>query len=279
MKKIQNLSFDEERAFYGKKNLDLHNCKNQGKADGESAFKECENIKATQCLFDLRYPLWHTKKIGLQNCELSYSCRAPLWYSQNINILQSKVFAVKAVRECSNVYFDGCDIRSPECIWFSDKITVKNSKMQGEYFMFKSSNGVFENLDFQGKYSFQYTKNLTLNNCVLFTKDAFWHSKNVVVKNSVVTGEYLGWYSKNLTLENCEIRGTQPFCYCENLTLKNCKMIDCDLAFEKSSVKATITTKVDSIKNPKSGKITLPEVGEIILDDKGAKGKIEVLRK
>ena len=276
MKKIQNLSFDEERAFYGKKNLDLHNCKNQGKADGESAFKECENIKATQCLFDLRYPFWHTKKISLKNCELSYSCRAPLWYSQNINIQQSKVYAVKAVRECSNVSFDGCDIRSPECFWFSKNISVKNSKMQGEYFMFKSSKGVFENLDFQGKYSFQYTKNLSFNNCVFFTKDAFWHAENVVVKNSVVTGEYLGWYSKNLTLENCEIRGTQPFCYCENLTLKNCKMIGCDLAFEKSSVKATITTKVDSIKNPKSGKITLPEVGEIILDDKGAKGKIEI---
>ena len=214
-------------------------------------------------MFDLRYPFWHTKKISLKNCELSYSCRAPLWYSQNINIQQSKVYAVKAVRECSNVSFDGCDIRSPECFWFSKNISVKNSKMQGEYFMFKSSKGVFENLDFQGKYSFQYTKNLSFNNCVLFTKDAFWHAENVVVKNSVVTGEYLGWYSKNLTLENCEIRGTQPFCYCENLTLKNCKMIGCDLAFEKSSVKATVTTKVDSIKNPKSGKITLPEVGEI----------------
>lgn len=51
-------------------------------------------------------------------------------------------------------------------------------------------------------------------------------------------------------------------------------MIDTDLAFEKSEVEAVITTKVDSIKNPTSGRIQVPEVGEIIMDDENAKGEI-----
>ena len=51
-------------------------------------------------------------------------------------------------------------------------------------------------------------------------------------------------------------------------------MIDTDLAFEKSEVKAVITTKVDSIKNPLSGRIQVPEVGELIMDDENAKGEV-----
>ena len=116
-------------------------------------------------------------------------------------------------------------------------------------------------------------KDAYFENCVLDTKDAFWHSENVWVRNSVVKGEYLAWYSHGLVLENCKIIGTQPLCYCEDLKLINCEMIDTDLAFEKSTVKATIKYSVLSIKNPKEGEIIVPAVKEIIMDDPFAKGK------
>ena len=89
----------------------------------------------------------------------------------------------------------------------------------------------------------------------------------MTVKNSVVKGEYLAWYCENVTFENCVIIGTQPLCYCKNLKLINCEMHECDLSFEKSEVTADVTTPVVSIKNPSSGKIVLPAVGELILDD------------
>ena len=96
----------------------------------------------------------------------------------------------------------------------------------------------------------------------------------VTVRNSTVKGEYLAWYSENLTLINCKIIGTQPFCYCKNLTLVNCEMLDTDLSFEKSEVNASITTPVISIKNPTSGRITVPAVDELILTDENAKAEI-----
>ena len=95
--------------------------------------------------------------------------------------------------------------------------------------------------------------------------------------DSVVKGEYLAWYSEGLTLINCRIKGTQPFCYCSNLRLVNCSMEDTDLAFEKSTVDAEITTPVISIKNPRGGVIRVPAVSEIIMDDKEAEGKIEII--
>ena len=51
-------------------------------------------------------------------------------------------------------------------------------------------------------------------------------------------------------------------------------MVDTDLCFEKSDVEAVITTPVLSIKNPLSGHITVPSVGEIIRDDPRSQGKI-----
>ena len=182
-------------------------------------------------------------------------CRAALWYSRGIEITNTKMHGIKALRECSDVTVRDCDIISPEFGWSVDQIRMENTTAQSEYFMMRSRELTFKNVVFRGKYSFQYIENGVFDNCTFDTKDAFWHGKNVVIRNSTVKGEYLAWYSEGLTFENCRIIGTQPFCYCKNLRLINCEMIDADLCFEKSDVQAQITTPVVSIKNPRSGKI------------------------
>ena len=114
---------------------------------------------------------------------------------------------------------------------------------------------------------------------VLNTKDAFWETDNVTVYDSVIKGEYLGWHSRNLRLVNCHISGTQPLCYAENLIMENCTMgEDADLAFEYSSVHATIKGNVTSVKNPLTGRIAATGYGEIILDEyKKAPGDCEIV--
>ena len=273
---ISNKSFDEERALYGAENVKLIDCAIDGPADGESAFKEGSNIETEHCFFNLCYPFWHDHGLKIQDSEMTELCRAALWYSDHIEIAGTKMHGIKAIRECSHVSVRSCDIVSPEFGWFSEDIVMENCRAVSEYFMLRSKNLNFKDVDFTGKYSFQYIENSTFDNCRFDTKDAFWHAKNVTVRNSVVKGEYLAWYCENVTFENCAISGTQPLCYCKGLKLINCSMENTDLAFEKSDVEATITTPVISVKNPYSGKIVLPKVGEIILDDENAKGEIIV---
>lgn len=88
----------------------------------------------------------------------------------------------------------------------------------------------------------------------------------MTVRSSVVKGEYLGWFSEGLTLIDCKIIGTQPLCYCKGLKLVNCTMEGADLAFEYSDVEAEICGHLLSIKNPRSGSITVDSVGEVIWD-------------
>lgn len=276
MKVIENQTFDMERALYGSHGLQVKNCSFDGPADGESAFKECSEIEAADCFFNLRYPFWHDTNLKISGSELTENCRAALWYSKHIEITDTKLHGIKALRECSDVAVKNCDIISPEFGWSVNGFRMTDSTAQSEYFMMRSSDIEFHNVQFQGKYSFQYIKDSVFENCVFDTKDAFWHSENVTVRNSVIKGEYLAWYSEGLTLINCKISGTQPFCYCKNLKLVDCELLEADLCFEKSEVQATLTTPVVSIKNPRSGCIHVPELGELVMDDEKAEGRVVV---
>lgn len=274
---IQDQTFDKERELYGVHDTFIKHCTFDGPADGESALKECENVRVEDSFFDLRYSLWHDRDLVLARCELTENCRAALWYDEDVTVTDSKLHGIKAFRECRNVSLKNCDIISDEFGWFTDDITLENCTAESKYFLMRNHGVRAKNLEMSAKYSLQYIEDGIFEDCVIDSKDAFWHAKNVTVKNSILGGEYLAWYSENLTFENCRIIGTQPFCYCKNLTLINCEMVDCDLAFERSSVQATITTPVVSIKNPLAeSRISLPAVGEIIRDIPEATGEVVV---
>lgn len=275
---IENQTFDEERALYGVRDLMVRNCRFDGPADGESAFKECEGVTVEGTFMNLRYPFWHDCGLAIRNTEMTELCRAALWYSEGVTIEDSRLHGIKALRECADVRMRGCDVVSPEFGWSTRGLTMEGCTAQSEYFLMRASDVRLRNVRFSGKYSFQYVENLVIERCELDTKDAFWHARHAVVRDSVVRGEYLGWYSEDVTFENCTIIGTQPLCYCEGLTLVNCRMESCDLAFERSHVTAQITTPVTSVKNPLAGsRITAPAVGEVIRDIEGATGVVKIV--
>ena len=260
-------TFDEERALYHLTAADVTDCVFAGPADGESVLKEARDVSLENCRFSLRYPLWHVDGFKLHDSAMDEATRAPIWYSRNGVITDSDISGIKAIRECGNIHISDCTIRSEEFGWKSENITVSDSTLASQYLFLDSKNVILDKVEMSGKYSFQYMENLTIRNSVLDTKDAFWHSKNVTVFDSVVRGEYLGWFSEGLTLVNCKISGTQPLCYCKELKLVNCTMENTDLAFEYSDVEAEIQGHVDSIKNPRSGSITVDSVGDVIMED------------
>ena len=264
----ENQTFDQERALYGIQDSLIKNCRFAGPADGESFLKECKNIEVSSCFMDLRYPLWHVTNGKISNCEMTENCRAALWYDSNIEISNCTMNGIKALRECRNVTLKNTSVKSPEFIWKVDGLTIEGVDiLESEYPFFEVKNAKICHLSMKGKYSFQYDENIEISSSNFDTKDAFWHSKNMTIRDSVIKGEYLAWYSENLTFINCKIIGTQPFCYCKNLVLQNCSMEQCDLAFERSEVRAEITSKIDSVKNPLNGFIKAPEIGNIIIGE------------
>ena len=274
---IADQTFDSERALYNIRETIVKRCRFAGPADGESVLKETRNIVIDKCSFSLRYPIWHAKRYELKNSRLDDKTRAALWYSDNGIIENTEINGVKALRECNDTVIRNCRIDSVEFGWKTANTKLYDSSIISEYIFLDARDIEIERLDFKGKYSFQYVEDLVIRDSVLDTKDAFWHSKNVTVTDSVVRGEYLAWFSEGLTLIRCKIIGTQPFCYCKGLRLIDCEMTDCDLSFEYSDVEADIRGHIDSVKNPRSGRICADSIGEIIYEDPIMESNAEVV--
>ena len=274
---IRGKTFDEERALYHVTETDVLECNFEGPADGESALKESSDITVRDCTFSLRYPFWHVTRFSIDRITMNETCRAPIWYAKEGILSNCEIKGVKAIRECKDIKISNCTIDSPEFGWKSEDLRLKEVTVSSEYIFFGSRKIHLDNVTVKGKYSFQYVEDGLIENCTLDTKDAFWHSRGLTIKNCTVKGEYLGWYSEGLTLENCQIIGTQPLCYCKDLKLINCTMEDCDLSFEYSDVDADVHGRIDSVKNPRSGRIVCDEVGEIIRGNEAMPCEGEVL--
>lgn len=264
---IRNKEFGGERPLFASHDLQLEEVVIHA---GESALKECSNIKAVKCRFEGKYPFWHVKGFSVEDCLFTEGARAALWYSYDLDMKNCQVDAPKMFREMDGVRLENVRIpNAGETLWHCDNVSLKDvSADKADYIMMHCSNVKIENFTLNGNYSFQYCKNVEIHNSVMNTKDAFWETDNVTVYDSVINGEYLGWHSRNLRLVNCKISGTQPLCYAENLVIENCTFgEDADLAFEYSSLKADIRGRVTSVKNPTTGYIRAEGFGEIILDE------------
>lgn len=266
MTEIKDREFSGERPLYAEHDLYLENVVIHA---GESALKETGNITAVKCRFEGKYPLWCCKDFTVKDCIFTVGARAALWYSSGLLMEDTIVDAPKMFRE-----MDGMTIRrvlidsAAETFWSCRGIRIEDVTAQrADYIFMHCSDIRIDRLKLDGNYSFQWARDVEIHDSILNTKDAFWETDNVSVYDSEINGEFLGWHSRNLKLVRCHITGSQPLCYAENLVLEDCSFgPDADLAFEYSSVKATVKGAVTSVKNPRTGFIKAGSIGEIILD-------------
>ena len=266
MKVIANKEFGGERPLYCERDLRLENVTVHA---GESALKETAAIEAVGCRFEGKYPLWCCDGFTVRECYFTEGARAALWYSRGLLMEDTLVDAPKMFREMDDMTLRRVRLSNAlETLWSCRGVVLEEVSVDHGDYLFMRSSGIYaDRLQLNGNYSFQYCRDVVIKNSVLNTKDAFWNTENVTVYDSVIIGEYLGWYSKGLRLVNCRIGGTQPLCYAEDLVLENCTFdADADLAFEYSSVQASVRGAVTSVKNPRTGRIEADSIGEIILD-------------
>ena len=258
--------FGGERALFATGGLELRRCVFH---EGESALKCCRDIVADGCRFEGKYPFWHVDGFRITDCVFTPGARAALWYSRNLVMKDTRVDAPKMFREMENLYLENVNVPdAQETLWSCRGVTLRDVEVKGADYLFAHSADIdIDGYRQEGNYSFQYCRDVVIRNAVIHSKDAFWETDNVTVYDSEIDGEYLGWHSRNLRLVRCRINGTQPLCYCENLVMEDCVMgPECDLAFEDSSLRATVVSQIVSVKNPRTGSLKALSIGEIITD-------------
>lgn len=265
MKKYIEQKFTGERALFQSYDLDITNCTF---TDGESPLKESQNLNIKSSLFQWKYPLWYCNNVTMKDSIMFEMARAGIWYSNVVDLYNVTIEAPKTFRRCNDITMEKVNMpNASETLWNCEQVTMKNVSAKGDYFAMGSSDIEIDGFSLVGNYCFDGVKNLTIKNATMLSKDAFWNSENVTVYDSFISGEYLGWNSKNITLVNCTIESLQGMCYMENVVLKNCKLLNTNLAFEYSTVDATVDSNIESIKNPYSGKVVAKSIGEVIFDN------------
>ena len=265
MKRIENEVLTGERALFQANGLEIEDTIF---ADGESALKHGENINAVNTMYKWKYPFWYAKNVNVKDSTFFEMARSGLWYGENINIEDTMIEAPKEFRRCDGVNLKNVSLpNANETFWMCKNIRLENVVAKGTYFGLNSENIYLDRLNLYGDYCFDGGKNIEVHNCKLLSKDSFWNTENVVIYDSFIVGEYFGWNSKNITLINCTVESLQGFCYIENLVMKNCKLVNTALAFEFSTVDVEVTSKIDSVFNPKSGVIKAKEIGTLIMDN------------
>ena len=265
MKRIENEVLTGERALFQANGLEIEDTIF---ADGESALKHGENINAVNTMYKWKYPFWYAKNVNVKDSTFFEMARSGLWYGENINIKDTMIEAPKEFRRCDGVNLKNVSLpNANETFWMCKNIRLENVVAKGAYFGLNSENVYLDRLNLYGDYCFDGGKNIEVHNCKLLSKDSFWNTENVVIYDSFIVGEYFGWNSKNITLINCTVESLQGFCYIENLVMKNCKLVNTALAFEFSTVDVEVTSKIESVFNPKSGVIKAKEIGTLIMDN------------
>ena len=267
MEIIKDQYFEGERPLYARHGLYIENVVI---GPGESSLKEGSDIEAVRCEFKGKYPFWECRNFTVRDSIFREGARSALWYSKGCRMVDTLIEAPKMFRRIEDVDLERVKIpNAQETFWDCRGIKLRDVEIyKADYLFMRTFDIDIDRYRQQGNDSFQYARNVVIRNAVIDSKDSLWESENVTVYDSYINGEYLAWYSKNLRLVNCRIGGTQPLCYCENLVLENCTFDeDADLAFEYSTVEASVRGYIVSVKNPTSGHITADSIGEIILDE------------
>lgn len=164
---LEHQTFDRERALYGSRGLTVRHCAFDGPGGRGERFQGERGHHGGGLLFQPALSFLGTSAGWPSGrSQMTELCRAALWYSDHIEIRDSGLHGIKALRECDHASFKNCDIVSPEFGWSARDVKMEDCTAESEYFFLRGERLDFRGVSFKGKYSFQYVRDGVFDRCV-----------------------------------------------------------------------------------------------------------------
>lgn len=138
------------------------------KMNGIKAFRECKNLKISDCEVSSPEYLWKCDNIEIENTEIV--SEYPFFECKNINIEKLKMKGKYSFQYVENVEIRNSDLDTKDAFWHSKNVTVYDSIVKGEYLGWYSENLKLVRCKIIGTQPLCYCKSLVLEDCT--TEDA-----------------------------------------------------------------------------------------------------------
>lgn len=129
-----------------------------------------------------------------------------------------------ALKECRNIYVEGCEFSLRYPLWHDDGLKVINSNMDvnARAAVWYSKNGSFENCKLGGIKVFRECGNLLIKDCDISSFESCWRCADMTLDGCRITSEYFMLASHDFKIRDCDIEGKYPFQYTQNGVAENC---------------------------------------------------------
>lgn len=139
------------------------------RVEAPKMFREMDGIKLCGVTIpDAQETLWHCRNIDIDGVEVA-SADYLLMHSERIRIRNYRQQGNYSFQYCRDVVIEDADIDSKDAFWNTENVTVRRSRLNGEYLGWHSRNLTLDHCHISGTQPLCYAENLTLIDCTFDT--------------------------------------------------------------------------------------------------------------
>lgn len=147
---------------------------------GIKAFRECRDVRLTDCKVDSKEFGWNCREIAFDRCELNSEYF--LFGASDVELQETHMTGKYSFQYVKRATIRHCELYTKDAFWHSEDVTVYDSVVAGEYLGW-------------------YSKNLRLVRCRITGTQPLCYCENLVLEDCTME-------DCDLAFENCTVRAT-----------------------------------------------------------------------
>ncbi|MBE5890342.1 MAG: DUF3737 family protein [Lachnospiraceae bacterium] len=173
--KISGIEMTENcrAAIWYTNNVEITN----SKLHGIKVFRECANIKMSDCDVISKECGWNVKDVSVKDSTIESEYF--MMGSDRLHFTNTTINGKYSFQYISDSVFEKCNIDTKDALWHAKNVTIKDSTVRSEYLAWYSENVTFENCTLIGTQPLCYCKNLKLINCKMVEADFAFEKSEV----------------------------------------------------------------------------------------------------
>lgn len=236
---------------------------------GAKALSQAEECEFTDCQIQGQESFIGAKSLYFGSSFLVGSANGSFRNAQDIKCEHGELNASSLFGEAEGIHIHDCALpRCDSSFLKARNVDIADSEIGEGKELFRESEGISINhSEVKGNGLFDSARKVVIKESLVYGDGGFKNCHDVEIHNSYIAGDNLFLGGENITLNHCQIKCDSSFHDVKTLCLIDCRIDGGEGLFTGcENIDAEIHSDLQSIVNPKSGKIECGKVAELICD-------------